>query len=104
MQVEKTHHVDADEPDADGMLGWRYEYDLYHFRDGLRTLVARSYTDEPEEAHLLRFEQDGRFLSVTARDLKDPFVLGAVRYLRVTGKHNVRYSASGGYQPVPGSP
>ena len=45
MDVQITHHVDASEPDAQGMYDYRYEYDLYTFREGGLALVARSYTD-----------------------------------------------------------
>jgi hypothetical protein len=55
MKVEATHHIDASEPDENGMYEYRYEYDLYTFTDGEAVLVARSYRNEAE-AHFLRME------------------------------------------------
>jgi hypothetical protein len=49
MMVEVSHHVDAPEPDADGFYDYRYEYEIYEFTDGVRTLLARAYSDEPEK-------------------------------------------------------
>lgn len=52
MHIECTHHIDASEPDEDGMHEYYYEYDMYRFTDGALCLVARSYSDEPDEAQL----------------------------------------------------
>lgn len=59
--VSRSHHVEEDEPDADGVVAWRGEYDLLELSapSGLVATV-RTYTDEPNEAALLRFERDGR--------------------------------------------
>ncbi|MBK7146468.1 MAG: hypothetical protein IPH76_15130 [Xanthomonadales bacterium] len=56
MRVDRTRHIDSSEPDASGMLDYYYEYDIYRFVEGAECLVARSYTDSPQEAHFLRWE------------------------------------------------
>ncbi|MSS75767.1 MAG: hypothetical protein EXR90_02455 [Methyloglobulus sp.] len=58
MHIEKTHHVDASEPDADGLYEWRYEYDLYSFSDVSIFVVARTYVSEPDAVYFLHIEQD----------------------------------------------
>jgi hypothetical protein len=59
MHVERTHHIDASDRDESGSYEYYYEYDLYRFTLGGTCLVARSYADEPNEAHFLRIEERG---------------------------------------------
>jgi hypothetical protein len=42
MNVEHTHEIDADEPDANGMHEYYYEYDDYRFTEGKKSFIARS--------------------------------------------------------------
>jgi len=32
MEIVKTHHIDASEPDANGWHDYYYEYDIYAFQ------------------------------------------------------------------------
>jgi hypothetical protein len=101
MNVETTHHVDASEPDANGMYEYRYEYDLFSFSDGRLTLVARSYTNEAE-AHFLRIEADGQSRLLTRANLKLPLFASAVEHLRGLGKKDINWLSGrgNGYEPV----
>lgn len=58
--ISRTHHIDTDEPDTSGVVGWRYEYDILTLRtsDGLEG-EARTYSDEPSAVTLLRFSLGG---------------------------------------------
>jgi hypothetical protein len=64
MKIEQDHQIDASEPDAAGMYDWYYEYDVYRYSEGERTLVARSYTDTSDEAHFLRYEVQAKHLPI----------------------------------------
>ncbi|HYG04869.1 MAG TPA: hypothetical protein VD865_00465 [Stenotrophomonas sp.] len=103
MHIECTHHIDASEPDEDGMHEYYYEYDMYRFTDGALCLVARSYSDEPDEAHFLCFEVDGHRRTMTDRDLTNPLLLAAQAHLRAAGKIRLQWlSGRGtGYEPLP---
>lgn len=102
MQVEITHHIDASEPNTDGMYDYYYQYDLFRFSDGVVALVARSYVDEPEEAHFLSMETDGEQRLLSIQDIGSLFLAEAVSYLRKLGKSKFRWlSGRGdGYEPL----
>lgn len=101
MNVETTHHVDASEPDADGMHSYHYEYDLFSFSDGLVTLIARSYDNETE-AHFLSIEIDGEARLLADADLRMPLFAGAVAHLHSIGKQQINWLSGrgNGYEPV----
>ncbi len=90
MKVEQSHHIDASDPENDGMYDWYYEYDIFRFTDGERTLIARSYVDSGDEAHFLRFEEHGKFAGFPAVHLKDPLLWAAVLHLLGTGKTELK--------------
>src|SRR4051794_7209840 len=102
MKVKITHHVDANEPDAEGESEYHYEYDLYVFSEDGVAVVARSYIDEPDEAHFLRIEIDGKPQLMKRADLRRPLVVSAARHLSNTGKKRLTWlSGKGnGYEPV----
>lgn len=100
MKVESTHHVDASERDARGFYQWRYEYDIHRFTEGEVTLVARSYVDEPQEAHFLRTEEGGTSRFVSESDVATPLFREAVDYLRRSGKLVLRRLGDDGYEPI----
>ena len=85
MQIERTHHVDASEPDVAGLYEYFCEYDMFRFSDGSNCIVARSYVEEPDEAHFLRVEIDGRRRSMTDADLADSLLLAAQSHLQSIG-------------------
>jgi hypothetical protein len=103
MLIDRTHHIDASEPDESGMYDYYYEYDIYRFTDESSCLVARSYTSEPEEAHFLRIEANGNPRSMEDTDLSHPLFLAASAYLCTEGKLQFRWlSGRGdGYESVP---
>jgi len=96
MQVERTHQIDSCDPDESGTYDYYYEYDIYRFTDGSICFIARSYADEPDEAHFLRVETNGvrRFLNRV--DLKHPLLLSALSHLRKEGKTHVRWLSGKG--------
>lgn len=89
------------------MYDYYYEYDIYRFTDGPLCLVARSYTDTPDEAHFLKIGVNGSERTITGADLAHPLSLLAQDHLRNEGKVHLKWlSGKGnGYEPVPpGSP
>lgn len=106
MHIERIRQIDASEPDESGMYDYYYEYDLYRFTEGDLCLVARSYTDEPDEVHFLRTEEGASWRPVTAADLSHPLSVLARSHLRSEGKVHIRWlSGKGdGYEPVPAAP
>jgi hypothetical protein len=102
MDVSTTHRVDASEPDARGQYEYRYEYDIYRFSSGDTALVARSYAHEPDEAHFLRLEQNGKQRLLTDADLRLPLFAEAVAYLKNHGKARLDWLSGrgNGYEEV----
>lgn len=104
MHIECTHHVDASELDEAGYYKYYYEYDLYRFTDEPICFVARSYTDEPDEVHFLRVEEDGRPRIMVNADLTHPVCLAAQAHLLAIGKKHLRWlGGRDGYGPLPSS-
>jgi hypothetical protein len=101
MKVETSHHLDASEPDADGMYEWHYEFDLYRFSDGGVTFVARSYVEEPEQAHFINADVDGKARLITEHELAQPLFVAALAYLREIGKTRIELLGAKGYAPLP---
>ena len=103
MEVRKTRHVDSDEPDENGFVSYYYEYDIYEFMQGDLCLVARSYTDTPQEAHFLRKDLPNQQLMLTIQDFSHPLMLLALERLKADGKSEIKFlnQASGGYSPIP---
>jgi hypothetical protein len=101
MHIEKSHHVDASEPDADGLYEWRYEYDLFHFSQAPLTLIARSYTSTPGTVHFLRLEWEDLRRGLKREDFSRPIVHDAVKYLRANGFHHIEWLTDAGYEAVP---
>ncbi|MGH8446674.1 MAG: hypothetical protein ACREVL_15485 [Solimonas sp.] len=101
MKVETSHHIDASEPDADGMHEWHYEYELYRFSDGGVSLVARSYVEEPEQAHFINADVGGAARLITKRELTQPLFVEALAYLRRAGKTRIELLGVEGYTSIP---
>jgi len=103
--VSRSHHIDEDEPDASGMVAWRYEYDLLMLRatSGLE-VSARVYTDTPGEVSLLRFTLQGQ--DVGHGDVKKSHMDAVAAFrslLREQGFDSVRWLSESGYVDVPPS-
>lgn len=105
MHVERTRHIDASEPDEAGMHEYHYEYDAYRFIDGAVCLAARSYVDQPEEAHFLGIEVNGRSRILVDSDLTHPLFLAAQAHLHAEGKTHLNWLSGrgNGYEAVPQS-
>ena len=105
VNVKITHHIDASEKDAQGMYEYYYEYDIYHFTDGDKGCVARSYSDEPEEAHFLNVSKGKRERPLRKTDLQTPLLLDAIEYLRAAGKRKLKWLSEerGDYIVIPRS-
>lgn len=106
MEIETTHHVDAGDKQTDGRWGFFYEYDLYRFSDSAIAIVARSYKDDPQEAHFLRIERDGKSGPLKAEDLRHALFVQAASYLKGIGKDKLSWLSerAGGYEPVMATP
>ncbi|RYG58294.1 MAG: hypothetical protein EON56_00110 [Alphaproteobacteria bacterium] len=102
MQVERTHHIDTSVPDGAGLHEYHYEYDLFHFSDGVLRFTVRSYVDQPSEAHFLRIEVRGKSRLMADPDLAQPLFLSASNYLQAQGKRDLRWliSRGNGYETV----
>ncbi|MBV9788124.1 MAG: hypothetical protein JOZ51_08125 [Chloroflexi bacterium] len=102
MKIEHTHHVDAGEPDERGRYEYYYEYDLFVFSEAGVSVVARSYSDMPGEAHFLRIEIGDAALLLKPEDFRRPLVIAAVKHLRALGKHELSWlsGCGNGYEAV----
>lgn len=102
MEIETTRHVDAADNVTGGGRLFSYEYDLYRFSDGAVVIVARSYTNQPDEAHFLRAEADGHWRMLEADELRTPLFEQATSYLRSIGKSEISWLSerAGGYELV----
>jgi pantothenate kinase len=100
-RVEVEHHVDADEPGEDGLHSYRYEYDLIWISVGSARILARRYSDTPQQASLMSIEENGGRRFIHAVDLTSPLVAAAVAYLSSIGVEDVqRLGGGSGYAPV----
>jgi len=102
MHIERIRHIDASEPDESGIYEYYYEYDLYRFTAGAECFVARSYTNEPDEAHFLRIETDGQPRTIVDGDLIHPLLIAAQDYLHAEGKAQLSWLSGrgNGYEPL----
>ncbi len=104
MRVETSHHIDAGEQGADGLYDYYYEYDLYRFSEQDLTLVARSYVDEPDAAHLLSIEEAGVGRVLARDDLRRALTRRAIDHLRSLGKRKLSWltgQGETGYAAIP---
>lgn len=103
MQIARTHHIDASQPDDNGDLDYFYEYDLYRFSEGSLCLFARSYADEPDEAHFLNLAIGDRSRPLADADLTHPLFLAAKVHLLSEGKVRLNWLSGrgNGYEPLP---
>ena len=100
-RVDVEHHVDADEPGEDGLHSYRYEYDLIWITVGSARILARRYSDTPQQASLMSIEENGGRRFIHAVDLTSPLVAAAVAYLSSIGVEDVqRLGGGSGYAPV----
>ena len=90
--ADRSHHLEQDEPDSDGLVGWTYEYDLYVLVASQLEVTARSYTDTSHEVSLLAFRCDGAPIGLG--DVKQSHVAAveaAAGYLRSMGFTSVQW-------------
>ena len=106
MHIERVRQIDSSEPDESGLFDYYYEYDIYRFTDGPICLIARSYTDEPDEAHFLRVEINGSRRALIDSDLSHPLFLEAQSHLHSEGKVQLSWLSGrgNGYESVPAGP
>jgi hypothetical protein len=100
MEIETTHHVDASPKNVDRSHAFFYEYDLFRFSAGGIAIVARSYTDQPQEAHFLRIERGGKSDRLEVEDLRRTLFVQAVLYLKGVGKDQLSWLTERGYEPL----
>jgi len=89
MKICKTHQVDKGDTQS-GNYDFQYEYHLYEFSENGQKLIARSYLDETQEAHLIRLERDGDYIPCH-QVLNDDLVIKAVEHLRGDGNSLINY-------------
>lgn len=80
-----------------------YHYDLFKFEADGSVLIARSYLDNPREAHFLRKEIGGELLPIAGSDVWLDSFREAASHLRQLGKTELTYLSPdhGGYVPLP---
>jgi hypothetical protein len=98
MEVERVRHLDCSEPDKFGMHEYYYEWDDYWFTDGALFLLARSHTDEPEEADFMGINLDGESREIALTDLSHPLFIAAYAYLLTEGKVKFNRFTGKGYK------
>ncbi|HWU98229.1 MAG TPA: hypothetical protein VN114_06930 [Oxalicibacterium sp.] len=103
MHIDRTHHIDTAESDENGDVDYFYEYDIYRFSEGSMCLFARSYIDEPDEAHFLNFSIDGESQLIVDADLTRPLLVSAKEHLLSEGKVRLHWLSGrgNGYEPLP---
>lgn len=89
MEVERVRHLDCSEPDKFGMHEYYYEWDDYWFTDGALFLLARSHTDEPEEADFMGINIDGESREIALTELGHPLFIAAYAYLYTFAKRDL---------------
>ena len=89
INISKTHQIDKGEEESE-KYDFQYEYDLYEFTENDQKVVARSYTEEVNEAHLIRLERDGEYIPCH-QVINDDLVLKAVAHLRSEGNSVINY-------------
>jgi uridine kinase len=95
-RVEVIHHVDADETPSQDQ-----EYDLIWITVGSARILARRYSDTPQQASLMSIEEDGATRFIHAADLTSPLVAAAIAHLRSMGVEDVqRLGGGSGYTSV----
>jgi hypothetical protein len=100
MDVDVSHHIDASEPDAQGMHDYHYEYHIHRFTGSGRTYVARSYVDEPGSAAFMSAEEGGVSRLLGSADLIHPLLVAAADHLRGTGRSRLDRLSASGYVPL----
>lgn len=108
MEITSTHHIDESEPDENGMRDYCYEYDIYEFSENGLSYIARSYTGDPLEAHILKKKDNSRwrifgkakYKILAKADFKQPLFIEAVAYLRKQGKQRISVLRKTGYEPL----
>lgn len=100
MNIDKSHHIDKSEPDADGMYEYYYDYYIYEFTEGNLKLIARSYENEPE-AQFLGLEKDGEKAFLSKSILNEPLLQQAIEHLKKEGASSISYlDESAGYVEI----
>lgn len=100
MEIGRSRHVDASEPDAVGFYEYYYEYDIHSFRRDGRCYLARAYVDTPGEIAFLSCEEAGRRRLLDSADLADPLFREAVACLRASGWETITWLTERGYVPL----
>jgi len=100
MNVDKSHHIDKSEPDANGMYEYYYDYHLYEFSQDDFKLTARRYTNE-SEAHFLGLVSAGEKAFLSKSILNKPLLHLAMEYLKNEGTRTFSYlDESEGYVEI----
>jgi hypothetical protein len=100
MEVRVQHLIDKSEPDANGMYEFYYEYDLFEFAFGQRTIRARRYVEDPSDSiHILGVSDEANraapWLVYTV-----PEATEVVEELKRRGFRKIDVLAEGGYAPL----
>ena len=96
-----TSRASATGPGSWTACSSRNEYDLIWITVGSARILARRYSDTPQQASLMSIEEGGVRRFIHASDLTSPLVAAAVAYLTSIGVEDVqRLGGGSGYAPV----
>ena len=105
ISMTQDRCVDSLGLDADGNYEYYYKYDIYRFANNDGALIVRSYSTEPDEAHFLGIETNGKRRMMEKVDFKSPIVKAAISYLIKSGKSELTWldqsNTHDGYSKVP---
>jgi hypothetical protein len=104
LHVEQAYYEDIGPqgPSGSPMFAYRYYLLRFSYGDG-ETLVARSYLDNPSEAHFLRLETTDPRRAIDVTDFRRPLFIEAIEYLRRQGKQEITWLSrdAQAYVPIP---
>jgi hypothetical protein len=100
MQVTLSRHIDKSELRADGFYDYYYDFNLYKFSNSNIIYHARSYNDQPGEAHFINGEHEGKVFFLGNTDFNTDLFIEACTYLQACGFKELCCSRDQGYAPI----
>jgi hypothetical protein len=100
MKVRVSQHIDKSDLNENGFYDYYYDFNIYAFSEGEVTYYARSYNDEPNEAHFTNGERGGKVFYLSKADFKTDLCIEACLYLQASAWQRLRYLGKKGYVPA----
>jgi hypothetical protein len=100
MKVNVSQHIDKSDLSENGFYDYYYDFNVYAFSEGDVIYYARSYNDQPDEAHFTNGEREGKIFSLSDADFKTDLFIEACIYLHASAWRQLTYLGNDGYVPV----